>query len=68
MFIFAPDQELCACNLMGYIMGYDYSLDQKDIFKFIYCFMIIFFIVYIFKYFLLLIPCNHKVSAIILLF
>jgi hypothetical protein len=35
------------------IMGYDHSLDQKDIFKFIYYFMILFLTVYIFKYFLL---------------
>jgi hypothetical protein len=31
-------------DLMGCIMGCDYSLDQNDILKFVYCFMTIFLI------------------------
>jgi hypothetical protein len=44
MFIFVTDQELWIRELMGCIMGYDYSLGQKDILKFLYYFMILFFI------------------------
>jgi sterol desaturase/sphingolipid hydroxylase (fatty acid hydroxylase superfamily) len=35
---------------MDYIMGYDHSLDQKDILKFVYCFIIFFLIVNIVYY------------------
>jgi hypothetical protein len=68
MFIFAADQELWARELIGRIMGYNHSLGQKDIFKFIYSFMISFLTVYIFKHFLLLVPCSHQGSAIMLSF
>jgi hypothetical protein len=54
---------------MRCIMRYNHSLYQKDIFKFIYYFIILFFNkVYIFKYILLLVPCIHYESAIMLLF
>jgi hypothetical protein len=44
MFIFITNQELCVRELMIRVMGYDYSLDQNNIFKFVYYFMIIFLI------------------------
>jgi hypothetical protein len=44
MFIFVTNLELCVCELMARIMGYDHSLGQNDIIKFVYYFMIIFFI------------------------
>jgi hypothetical protein len=36
MFIFITDQELWVRKLMGRIIGYDYSLDRKDILKLVY--------------------------------
>jgi hypothetical protein len=51
MFIFAPDQELWERELICSIMGYNHSLDRKDILKFVYYFMILFLIIYVFKYF-----------------
>jgi hypothetical protein len=40
MFIFIIGQWLWVRELMSYIIGYDHSLGQKDIFKFVYYFMI----------------------------
>jgi hypothetical protein len=36
MFIFITDQELWVRKLMGRIIGYDHSLDRKDILKLVY--------------------------------
>jgi hypothetical protein len=68
MFIFAIDQDLWARELMSCIMGCDHSKGWMDIHKFVYCFMILFLIIYILKHFLLLVPCSHQESAIMLLF
>jgi hypothetical protein len=68
MFIFTADQELCACELMECIIGYDQSLGRKNLIKFVYCFMVLFLILYIFKYFLLLEPFSHQKSKIMFSF
>jgi uncharacterized membrane protein len=74
IFIFTKDQELWTCELMGYIMGCDHSLGQKDILKFVYCFMILFLIVYILKHFFIistmysLRECNNVVILFLIIF
>jgi hypothetical protein len=44
IFTFVTDQELCVCELMSHIMGYEHSLSQKDILKPVYYFIILFLI------------------------
>jgi hypothetical protein len=50
---------------MSCIIGYDHSLDRKDILKSVYYFMILFFTIYIFEHVLVLVPSSNQESAII---
>jgi hypothetical protein len=68
MFIFITGQELWVTRANESHYGLrPLSLGWNGILKFVYCFMII-FLIYIFKHFLLLVPCNHQRSAIMLSF
>jgi hypothetical protein len=60
IFIFTTDHELWTHELMNHILGYDHSLEQKDILKFVYYFMILSLTIYILNNFLLLVPFSHQ--------